>query len=841
MINRRYPNESSGDRLVRHQPMCLSEGKSIWECNGDLSVINVRRCREAAVHLMLADLPCQAVSELCDFEGLCARLRCGDGYNVIAQLGTLLATLKTLDSSLDYGQVSAAIAKADHFRRWLKRDMAVINDAPERELFASCSEQPFSSVVRQSVVPAMLSGGDVATAIDESALMLSVVIGRSLPDFDDCEAVLRGHTACVRCVAWGLSSTKCVSGSDDGTIRVWIADTGAVEVVLTGHTGSVRCVALSSKGVLASGGKDKTVRIWDAVLAKLKDTLEGHLAEVNALAWGKSTETIGAYLASGSSDKTIRLWDANNHPCTCVRVLHLGSEVLTVAYAPDGLHIAAGTDEEMRVHIFNVHSWKCTLKIQEVDGVNSIAYSPSGDAIASCTGNFSVWGTVNIWSARSGRKLRALKGNAHSINSISWSHDGSVIATASYDKKVRVWDAKTCEQLKQFTGHSDCISSVQFSLDGSRLASASHDRTIRIYDVLSLTQPLGVQSRGDTKGNDAVIFGYSEDAVTDLCWSPDGEFIASSSQDASVRVWASRTGRQTVCVTGGTDYTSKNTDEVLGVSFSADGSFVATAGADGSARFFDARSGSQLYLFSAHSDRVTSVRISPDGFVLASSSKDKTVKLWGITSRLQLHVLQGHTEEVRCVVWSPDSQMLASGADDQFVIIWNAHGGESVQVLKGHSGGVYALDWSHNGDLLASRWGTCCCFLCVALSWCVHRLFLNSFCSSSDKSVCIWSRSGGNFAFQKQLQGHEGCVSALSWTKDSDVLASGSADLSVRLWSAGSWECIRTLKGHMDAVTSVAWAPNLMLLASGSRDRSIRIHNTSSSQQLQLIKMSPDH
>jgi hypothetical protein len=181
-----------------------------------------------------------------------------------------------------------------------------------------------------------------------------------------------------------------------------------------------------------------------------------------------------------------------------------------------------------------------------------------------------------------------------------------------------------------------------------------------------------------------------------------------------VRVWASRTGRQTVCVTGGTDYTSKNTDEVLGVSFSADGSFVATAGADGSARLFDARSGSQLYLFNAHSDRVTCVRISPDGFVLASSSKDKTVKLWGITSRLQLHVLQGHTEEVRCVVWSPDSQMLASGADDQFVTIWNAHGGESVQVLKGHSGGVYALDWSHNGDLLASRWGTYCCLLWVA-------------------------------------------------------------------------------------------------------------------------------
>ncbi len=707
MVNRRYPNESSGDRLVRHQPMCLAQGKSIWECNGDLNLINVRRCREAALHLMLADLPCEAVEELCDLEALCARLRCGDGYQVIAQLGILLSQLKSKNAVSNTVQITSTIAKADHFRRWLKRDMAVINDAPERELLASCSEQPFSSVVRQSVVPAMLSSSGPSAsspAISEAMLMLSVVIGRSLPDFDECEAVLRGHTACVRCVAWGSSNAKCVSGSDDGSIRVWIADTGAVEVVLTGHRGSVRCVAWSDKGTLASGGKDKTVRIWDTLAAKLKDTLEGHSGEVNALAWGRSLSTSGAYLASGSCDKSIRLWDTINVPCVCVRILHVGADVLSVAYAPTCTHIAAGTDEDMCIRIYSVQTWKCSMTIHEVDGVNSIAYSPSGDSIASCTGNFSVYGTVNIWSTRSGKKLRSLKGNAHSINSITWSLDGSVVATASWDKKVRVWDAKTCELMKQFTGHVDSIASVQFSSDGSRLASASHDRTIRVYDVAHLTNPVAStsHSKSDLFDDEAAIFGYSEDAVTDVCWSPDGNFIASSSNDASVRVWAARTGHQTLCIAGGTDYAAKNTDEVLSVSFSADGSIVSSACADGSIRFFDSQSGSQVHLFNAHSDRVTGVRISPDGFVLASSSKDRTVKLWGIGSRLQLHVLHGHQEEVRCVAWSPDSKLLASGSDDQLICVWDALSGESVQVLKGHVGGVYALDWSCHWDFLAS-------------------------------------------------------------------------------------------------------------------------------------------
>jgi WD40 repeat protein len=360
----------------------------------------------------------------------------------------------------------------------------------------------------------------------------------------------------------------------------------------------------------------------------------------------------------------------------------------------------------MSVRVFSVQGWKCLLTIQEVDAVNSVVYSPSGDVIAACTGNFSVYGTVNMWSSRTGKKLRALKGNAHSINSISWSSDGSVVATASWDKKVRVWDARTCELIKQFTGHSDSVTCVQFSSDGSRLASASLDRSIRIFDVKDVMRTAGasLQSQGGTRDDDAVVFGFSEDAVTDLCWSHDANFIASCSSDASVRVWSARTGKQTMCVAGGTDYATKNTDEVLSVAFSADASFVASACADGSARFFDVRSGAQLHVFNAHSDRVTCIRISPDGFLMASSSKDKLVKLWGVGSRLQLHVLYGHAEEVRCLAWSPDSKLLASGSDDRLLHVWDAQSGQCIQVLKGHIGGIYAVAWSLKGELLASRW-----------------------------------------------------------------------------------------------------------------------------------------
>jgi WD40 repeat protein len=720
VVQRRFPHESSGERSVRKQPICLAEGKSIWESNGDINLINVRRSHEAAFHLMRAGLPCEAVAELCDFEGLCARIRCGDGYFVVAQLAELSAQLRALHNAIDSETTSAAITRVDHFRRWLTRDLALIIEAPERELFASCSEQPFSSVVRQSVMPVFLSERLASPSINQSSLVLSVVIGRSLPDFDECEAVLRGHTACVRCIAWAPSSSKCASASDDGSIRIWTAGTGAVEMLLTGHQGAVRCVAWNERETLASGGKDQTVRIWSTSTSTLQETLIGHAAEINCLSWSKSSAAAVELLASGSADKTIRIWDVKNQPCSCFRMLHVNADVLTVAFSSDGLNLAAGSDEDMSIRIYCARSWKCSVIIREVDAVNCICFSPAGDCLASCTGNFSVYGAANIWSVRSGKKLQSLRGNAHGVYSISWSSDGSVLATASWDKSVRLWSCRTGALLKHFSGHSHCVSCVAFSNHGSRLASASYDRTIRIYNVQQYTHPLHSNPQGISAAlsDDTSIIGCNQDAVTDVCWFPDGARIASSSQDASVRIWSSRSGREAVHIAGGTHYASKNTDEVLGVSCSADGSFIATACADGSIRFFDSTNGRQLHVFSAHSARVNRIRISPDGFLMASCSKDRLVKIWGVGSRLLLREVPGHEEAVRCVAWSPDSSLLASGSDDQCVHVWQAQSGELLQVLRGHSGGVFALDWACKGGLLASR--------CIALQRCPVLFFMHS-------------------------------------------------------------------------------------------------------------------
>ena len=101
------------------------------------------------------------------------------------------------------------------------------------------------------------------------------------PDFT--RLVLKGHTDWVRGCAVDPKGRWIVSASNDKTLRVWDAETGALLRVLEGHTGTVLGCAVNLKGRwIVSATTDNTLWVWDAETGTLLRVLKGHTHTV----WG---------------------------------------------------------------------------------------------------------------------------------------------------------------------------------------------------------------------------------------------------------------------------------------------------------------------------------------------------------------------------------------------------------------------------------------------------------------------------------------------------------------------------------------------------------------------------
>ncbi|MEO0943126.1 MAG: WD40 repeat domain-containing protein, partial [Cyanobacteria bacterium J06642_12] len=107
---------------------------------------------------------------------------------------------------------------------------------------------------------------------------------------------------------------------------------------------------------------------------------------------------------------------------------------------------------------------------------------------------------------------------------------------------------------------------------------------------------------------------------------------------------------------------------IRSVSFSPDGETLASASDDGTVKLWTAE-GEELRTLEGHRGPVWSMSFSPDGETLASASDDGTVKLWNLEGE-ELQTLEGHRDWVRSVSFSPDGNILASGSDDGTVKLW---------------------------------------------------------------------------------------------------------------------------------------------------------------------------
>ena len=151
--------------------------------------------------------------------------------------------------------------------------------------------------------------------------------------------ILSGHSSWVSAVVWSPDGRHILTGSGDGTARVWDATTGDNTLTLT-LTDWVRAVVWSPDGRhILTGSGDGTARVWDATTGDNTLTLT-HTDPVSAVVWSPD----GRHILTGSEDGTARVWDATTGDNT-LTLTHT-DWVSAVAWSPDGHHILTASDND---------------------------------------------------------------------------------------------------------------------------------------------------------------------------------------------------------------------------------------------------------------------------------------------------------------------------------------------------------------------------------------------------------------------------------------------------------------------------------------------------------------
>ncbi|KAF2753236.1 U4/U6 small nuclear ribonucleoprotein-like protein Prp4 [Pseudovirgaria hyperparasitica] len=246
---------------------------------------------------------------------------------------------------------------------------------------------------------------------------------------------------------------------------------------------------------LASGGGEGQIHLWSLEKDVPLATLSGHLGRVCRTEFHPS----GRYLASASYDTTWRMWDVETTTELLLQEGH-SKEVYTVAFNPDGSLVAsAGLDSIGRV--WDVRSGRSVMVLDShIKPIYALDWSIDSHRILTGSGD----GFAKCWDIRKIRETTAIASHQGGVTDLHWfkgvdgpysgkplatdaegmpvpKHAGTYFVSCGFDKKIKIYSSDDWEIVKVLSGHTGNVLSVDVSSDGEYIASSGHDRTVKIW------------------------------------------------------------------------------------------------------------------------------------------------------------------------------------------------------------------------------------------------------------------------------------------------------------------------------------------------------------------------
>ena len=555
-----------------------------------------------------------------------------------------------------------------------------------RRAVDSLNQSHFSSISLQeannTTIKTMQLSKDgklLATGDEAGEIKIWDVNGRSFT----LRHTLKEHKAMVSCIRFNDYGTKMLSGSWDRSAILWDVETGKVLQVFPDKEWVFGVSFYNADNTIAI--TSNIVRIWSVEQNKVIDSLFFYSGEYFIHSFEISNNHKRALVAVGSSlihydlegRRIIAKINSREGEFSSARWSEDESTVIAVSNPnyewsesehKSGLH---GKIPSLYIIDANTFSVLREEKRGFNDIIQSARFCENDKSIITTTND----GDITLWDLNSSGLFSAFRNYGCAVFDAVPLLSGDFVSVNG--SSLRIWTKERSLYRDCLENRQNDLHSITLSNDGS-CASTNGFRETKIWALpgweLVATANLGY-----------VLSPCS--TIT----SNNDYFAMINSQDSVITVFDMGTGERF-------DLTGHH-DIISSLSFSPDDNFLVSSSHDNSVILWDWKNKSIKRCMEEHKDCVHDVRFSPDGKLIASASRDQSIHLWHVFDN-DMHSLNDHKGTVFCISFSPDGKYLASVDGKGFVIVWDLKTLASKWNVHLDELGLHHVEYSPDGSSL---------------------------------------------------------------------------------------------------------------------------------------------
>ncbi|KAJ9578243.1 hypothetical protein L9F63_005542 [Diploptera punctata] len=489
-------------------------------------------------------------------------------------------------------------------------------------------------------------------------------------------------------------------------------------------------------------------------------------------------------------------------------------------YSPSGFYIASG-DQSGKVRIWDTVNKEHLLKneFQPIGGpIKDISWSPDSQRMVVVGEGRERFG--HVFMAETGTSVGEISGQSKSINSCDFRPARPFrIVTGSEDNTIGVFEGPPFKFKMTKQNPMRFVQAVRYSPNGSHFASAGFDGKVFLYDGTNadLVGEIGAPAH---KGG---VYG--------VAWKPDGTQLLTSSGDKTCRLWDVET-RQMV-----SEFVMGTQVEDQQVSCLWQGQYLLSVSLSGFINYLDVNNPTKhIQILKGHNKPITVLCLSPDRKTIYTGSHDGYITHWdsetGVNDRIQG---AGHGNQINGMKIIGGT-LYTCGIDDsvkQVDISSNSYTSSDIKLgsqprgmdVKGDTiitASIAVLQGGRNVSSLPVDYEPSC-------------ISLNA--EHPDVAVHIYTLLGANLSPKIELE-HLGPLTDCCYSPDNQYLVACDANRKVILYKLPDYQLAHNKEWgfHNARVNTVAWSPNSQLVASGSLDTTIIIWSVQSPAKHTIIK-----